>query len=61
MTFCVRPEVIIMQTSLPEGRKRNVFKGEIVKVFDRGLMYQTNTKIDDDFFNLTQMIESLTE
>ena len=55
VTFCVRPEVIIIQTSPPEAGKRNVFKGEIVKVFDRGLMFQTYIKIDDDFLivNLT--------
>ena len=26
-----------------------VFKGEIDKVFDRGLMFQSNIKINDDF------------
>lgn len=55
VTICVRPESTLLHTSYPENIKRNVFKGEVVKVFDRGLMFQSNIKIDDDFLivNLT--------
>lgn len=55
VTFCVRPECTLLHSSYPEDIKRNVFKGEIVKIFDRGLMYQSNIKINDDFLilNLT--------
>jgi ABC-type sugar transport system ATPase subunit len=55
VTFCVRPECTLLHLSQPEGIKRNVFKGKITKVFDRGLMFQSNININDDFLivNLT--------
>ncbi|MCP3874405.1 MAG: ABC transporter ATP-binding protein, partial [Desulfobacteraceae bacterium] len=55
VTFCVRPECTLLHSSNPEDLKRNVFKGEVVKIFDRGLMFQTNIKVSDDFLivNLT--------
>ena len=55
VTFCVRPECTLLHTSYPEDIKRNVFKGEVIKVFDRGLMFQSSIKINDDFLivNLT--------
>ncbi|NNK85403.1 MAG: TOBE domain-containing protein, partial [Desulfobacterales bacterium] len=55
VTICVRPETTLLHSSRPEDLKRNVFKGEIVKVFDRGLMFQSSIKINDDFLivNLT--------
>ena len=54
-TICVRPEYTQLHRSYPEDIKRNVFKGVIVKIFDRGLMFQSNVKINDDFWvvNLT--------
>ncbi len=55
VTFCVRPETVDLHPSPPEKIKRNSYKGEIVKIFDRGLMFQTNIKINDEFMivNLT--------
>ena len=55
VTICVRPECTLLHSTYPEEVKQNVFKGEIVKVFDRGLMFQSNVKINDDFLmvNLT--------
>jgi len=55
VTFAIRPEVVSMHTSPPDDVKRNVFKGEIVKIFDRGIMFQSNIKINDNFLivNLT--------
>ena len=55
VTICVRPECTQLHSSYPEDIKRNVFKGEIVKIFDRGLMFQSSVKINDDFLmvNLT--------
>jgi len=55
VTFCVRPETTFLHSSRPADIKRNVFKGEITKVFDRGLMFQSTIKINDDFLivNLT--------
>ena len=55
VTFCVRPECTLLHTSRPGHVKRNVFKGEITKIFDRGIMFQSNIKISDDFVivNLT--------
>ncbi|MCD6185367.1 MAG: ABC transporter ATP-binding protein [Deltaproteobacteria bacterium] len=55
VTFAIRPEVVSMQTSPPDDMKRNVFKGVIVKIFDRGIMFQSNIKINDNFLivNLT--------
>jgi ABC-type sugar transport system ATPase subunit len=55
VTFCVRPECIQLHRSYPEDIKRNVYKGEIVKIFDRGLMFQSTIKINDEFLivNLT--------
>lgn len=54
-TFCVRPESTLLHRSLPQDLKRNVFKGEVTKIFDRGLMFQSNIKINDKFLivNLT--------
>jgi ABC-type sugar transport system ATPase subunit len=55
VTFCIRPEVVMMTNSPPDDAKKNVFEGVIDKVFDRGLMYQSNIKINEDFLivNLT--------
>lgn len=55
VTICVRPETTLLHRSCPEDLKRNVFKGEIAKIFDRGLMFQSSIKINDDFLivNLT--------
>lgn len=54
-TFCVRPESTLLHRSRPQDLKRNVFKGEVTKIFDRGLMFQSNIKINDQFLivNLT--------
>ena len=41
VSFCVRPENTILYTAHPESRRRNVFKGEISEVYDRGLMFQS--------------------
>jgi ABC-type sugar transport system ATPase subunit len=55
VTFCVRPESTLLHTDFPENMKRNIFKGEVVRVFDRGLMFQSNIKVNDEFLivNLT--------
>jgi len=55
VTFCIRPETVSLYTSPPEDITKNIFKGEIVKIFDRGLMFQSNIKINNDFMivNLT--------
>jgi ABC-type sugar transport system ATPase subunit len=55
VTYCVRPECTLLHSSYPENLKRNVFKGEVAKIFDRGLMFQTNIKVSDEFLivNLT--------
>ncbi|MGD9215681.1 MAG: ABC transporter ATP-binding protein [Desulfobacteraceae bacterium] len=55
VTYCVRPECTLLHSSYPENLKRNVFKGEVVKIFDRGLMFQSNIKVSDAFLivNLT--------
>ncbi|MGD8847815.1 MAG: ABC transporter ATP-binding protein, partial [Desulfobacteraceae bacterium] len=55
VTYCVRPECTLLHSSYPENLKRNVFKGEVVKIFDRGLMFQSNIKVSDEFLivNLT--------
>jgi ABC-type Fe3+/spermidine/putrescine transport system ATPase subunit len=55
VTFCVRPECTLLHTSFPEGINRNIFKGEVIKIFDRGIVFQSNIKVDDNFLivNLT--------
>jgi ABC-type sugar transport system ATPase subunit len=53
VTFAIRPEVVTMHTSPSEDIKRNIFKGEIVKIFDRGIMFQSNIKINDNFLIVT--------
>jgi len=54
-TFCVRPESTLLHRSHPKDLKRNVFKGKVSKIFDRGLMFQSNININEDFLivNLT--------
>ena len=54
-TFCVRPESTLLHRSCPQDLKRNVFKGEVSKIFDRGIMFQSNININNDFLivNLT--------
>jgi ABC-type sugar transport system ATPase subunit len=55
VTFCVRPECTLLHNAHPEDLKRNVFKGTVEKIFDRGLMFQTNVRVNDKFLivNLT--------
>lgn len=55
VTFCVRPECTLLHNAHPEDLKRNVFKGTVEKIFDRGLMFQTNVRVNDEFLivNLT--------
>ena len=55
VSFCVRPENTILYTSSPERYKRNVFKGEILELYDRGLMFQSVVKVGHGFsvVNLT--------
>lgn len=53
--FCVRPESTLLYTSQPENAGGNVFKGQVVEIYDRGLMFQSVVAIGRDFFvvNLT--------
>ena len=53
--FCVRPESTLLYTSQPEYAEGNVFKGQVVEIYDRGLMFQSVVAIGSDFFvvNLT--------
>jgi len=55
VTFCVRPESTLLHRSYPQDLKRNMFKGNVSKIFDRGIMFQTYININDDFLivNLT--------
>jgi ABC-type sugar transport system ATPase subunit len=54
-TFCVRPESTLLHRLQPNELDKNVFKGTVSKIFDRGLMFQSNININDDFLvvNLT--------
>ncbi|MFC2173752.1 hypothetical protein ACFLU6_14165, partial [Acidobacteriota bacterium] len=53
--FCVRPESTLLYQTEPKHLKRNVFSGKVTEIFDRGLMFQCNVKIDENFqlVNLT--------
>jgi ABC-type sugar transport system ATPase subunit len=55
VAFCVRPENTILYRSHPEHRHRNVFRGEISEVYDRGLMFQSVVRLGLGFsvVNLT--------
>lgn len=55
VSFCVRPESTILYKAYPEHRQRNVFKGEIAEVYDRGLMFQSVVSLGRGFsvVNLT--------
>jgi ABC-type sugar transport system ATPase subunit len=55
LSFCIRPENTVLYKSYPEGRERNVFKGEVAEVYDRGLMFQCLVRVGDGFsvVNLT--------
>lgn len=55
ISFCVRPECTLLHTTRPEEIKKNAFEGEVVSIYDRGLMYQSNVRINEHFtiINLT--------
>lgn len=55
VSFCVRPENTILYTACPEVHGPNVFKGRVVEIYDRGLMFQSVVSIGDGFLvtNLT--------
>jgi len=55
ISFCVRPENTILYPVHPERKPANVFSGEVVELFDRGLMFQSVVDIGNGFsvVNLT--------
>ena len=55
VSFCVRPESTVLYKAHPSSKGRNVFRGEISEVYDRGLMYQSVVRLGSGFsvVNLT--------
>jgi ABC-type sugar transport system ATPase subunit len=55
VSFCVRPESTVLYKAYPSSKGRNVFRGEISEVYDRGLMYQSVVRLGRGFsvVNLT--------